>query len=83
MLFVLSVVEDYEEKIHLEALFEMYKLEMHRQAFIVLGDAYDAEDAVQNAFFRIWKHLNKLQDIESVSTKWYVLCAARNAAIDI
>lgn len=83
MLLILSIVDSQEDRLYLEELYERYKQEMHRQAFLVLHDAYDAEDAVQNAFFRIWRHLDKLQDMEDAGTKWYVICAARNAAIDI
>lgn len=83
MLFVLTIVENEEERIKLEELYEMHQKEMHRQAFAILGNDDDAEDAVQNAFFGIWRNLSKLQGKELGRVKWYVICAARNAAIDI
>ena len=46
MLFVLTIVENEEERIKLEELYEMYRQEMHRQALAILKNDDDAEDAV-------------------------------------
>ena len=83
MLLILAAIEDPEVRIKLEELYERYELEMHREAFYILHDDYDAEDAVQNAFFQIWKRLDALHNLDEKEIKWYVLCTARNAAIDI
>ena len=83
MLIFISAIDEPEIRFRLEKLYELYEQEMHRQAFNVLHDENDAEDAVQNAFFRIWKSLDKLRDLGDNEIKWYVIRAAINAAIDI
>ena len=83
MLILLSIIEDEKERLEIEDLYEMYGKEMHRQAFYVLNDNDDADDAVQNAFIKIWKRLDTLRELEKDSIQWYVLCAAKNSAIDI
>ena len=83
MLCMLTIVENEDEKIKLEELYEAYRQEMHRQAYAILKDEDDAEDAVQDAFFGIWRNLDKLQYMKQGGIKWYVICAARYAAIDI
>ena len=83
MILFLSTVESETERVALEELYEKYYKEMHRQAFSVLRDKDEAEDAVQNAFFGIWKRLDALRNMDQNRKEWYVICAARNAAIDI
>lgn len=83
MLIFLAAIEDDEERSEMEQIFERYSQEMFRQAYAVLRNEDDAEDAVQDAFFKIWKHLDKLREVDAGRTKWYVICVARNAAIDI
>lgn len=83
MLLILAAIESEEDRSKMERIFEEHSLEMHRQAYFILRDMNDAEDAVQNAMVSILKHLNKLQDPCSNATRWYVLETARNAAKDI
>lgn len=83
MLLFIATIEEPEIRSRLEKLYEAYEQEMHRQAFYVLHDENDAEDAVQNAFLGIWKSLDKLCDLGEKEIKWYVIRAAINAAIDI
>ena len=83
MILLLSTIESEIERVIFEYLYEKYYKEMHRQATSILHDEKEAEDAVQNAFFRIWKSQDVLKDMNQNRTKWYVICAARNAAIDI
>ena len=83
MLLFLTIIEDKEERTKIEQIYELYSKKMHQVAFGVLRDEKDAEDAVQTAMFNTWKHLKKLQDPKDENTKWYVMQAAQNAAINI
>ncbi len=83
MLLILEIIDDENECLQLENLYNEYGKEMFHHAFEILNNEADAEDAIQIAFFRIWRNLGKLRKMDNVSIRWYLLCAARNSAIDI
>jgi len=57
-----------------------YSRPLWRAAFRVLGDAEAAEDAVQDAFLRAWRALDRFDERAELSTWLYRI--AINAAID-
>jgi RNA polymerase sigma-70 factor (ECF subfamily) len=59
---------------------ETYSRPLWRAAFRVLGDGAAAEDAVQDAFLRAWRALDRFDDRAEFSTWLYRI--AINAAID-
>ena len=56
---------------------------MKHIAFEVLKDDALAEDAVQDAFVKIIKHLDDLGEIKCHKTKSFIVIIVRNSAIDI
>jgi RNA polymerase sigma-70 factor (ECF subfamily) len=60
---------------------EAYSQPLWRAAFRILGDAAAAEDAVQEAFLRAWKALDRFDERAELSTWLYRI--AINAAIDL
>ncbi len=67
----------------LRQLYDKYKNRMYITACKVLGDPQRAEDAVHDAFIAISKHLDKIDDIDSVTTAAYMVKAARSRALNI
>ena len=59
---------------------ETYSRPLWRAAFRVLGDSAAAEDAVQDAFLRAWRALDRFDERAELSTWLYRI--AINAAID-
>jgi len=59
---------------------EAYSKPLWRAAFRVLGDSAAAEDAVQDAFLRAWRALDRFDEAADFSTWLYRI--AINAAID-
>lgn len=60
---------------------ETYSQPLWRAAYRVLGDAATAEDAVQEAFLRAWRALDRFDEKAELSTWLYKI--AINAAIDL
>ena len=60
---------------------ETYSRPLWRAAWRVLGDAAAAEDAVQDAFLRAWRALDRFDERAELSTWLYRI--AVNAAIDL
>lgn len=53
---------------------------LYREAYRMLGDAFEAEDAVQNLYVRLWEQKERLDDL--TSPKEYCLRALKNICID-
>ena len=53
---------------------------LYREAYRMLGDRFEAEDAVQNLYMRLWEQKERLDDL--VSPKEYCLRALKNTCID-
>lgn len=53
---------------------------LYREAFKVLGDSFEAEDAVQNLYVRLWEQKEQLDHL--VSPEAYCRTALRNICID-
>ena len=76
-------MSDEDNKRKLRQIYEKYKNKMFISACRVLNDPFAAEDAVHDAFIAISKHIDKIGDVDSVSTASYVTKAARNRAINM
>lgn len=64
-------------------IFHLYQDKMMRIAESILHNYYDAEDAVQAAFFAISRNIDKLPDASSKATEIYVCKCAKNAALNM
>ena len=83
MLIFLTLVDTQEEKDKFTALYEKYRYFMWYLANQILNDYQLAEDAVQDSFLVLAKHLNKVDSVDSPQTKRYLATIAKSRAIDI
>ncbi len=83
LLFYTLLTDDEADKAKLEKIYTLYRKKMWYAANSVLSDAYLAEDAVHNAFIRIAGNIKRIDAADSQRTFYYVITAAKNAAIDI
>lgn len=61
-----------------ETIYIKYRRLMYKIAFELLGNAQDAEDAVQDAFVRICDNIEKLGDPDCPQTRNYCVIITRN-----
>ena len=83
MIWFLSAMEDNAEREKIEILYTTYKTWMWYLANSVLRDPQLAEDAVQEAFIALMRHLHKIEDPFEASTKSFLATIVKNKAIDI
>lgn len=83
MLIFLSMIETEEQKDKFVQIYESYRHFMWYVANEVLWDKYLAEDAVQEAFLALTRHLDKIEKVESPRTKKFLMTITRSKAIDI
>ena len=77
----LTLIEEATEKEKFEVMYYRYRDLMHYIAMEILHDEHLAEDAVQEAFFRIARNFHKVGAVESVQTRNFLALITRNAAL--
>ncbi|MGI6404177.1 MAG: RNA polymerase sigma factor [Oscillospiraceae bacterium] len=80
MLFLLTF-SSVEERDRFEYLYHKYKNLCLKKAYDILGDYSLAEDAVSEAYLRIYKNLDKIEDPNSGRTVAFLVTITRNAAL--
>ena len=72
-----------KDKEKLRQLYDRYKNRMYITACKVLHDPQRAEDAVHDAFIVVSKHLDKIDDVDSVRAGAYMIKVVRSRALNI
>lgn len=67
----------------LERIYEKYKRIMYKEAYTILKDVDDTEDAVQQAFVRIVNCIDRIKEEEAGMTCNFLKIVVRNVAKDI
>jgi len=80
-LFSIIFVEVDNDKF--EYVYNRWKKLLLSKAFGILRDYYLAQDAVSEAFIRIYKNLHKLDDLESGKTAAFMVMIVKNVSITI
>ena len=83
MLLYLSMLDTQEEKDKFTEIYEQYQHFCWYVANQLLGDAHLAEDAVQETFLALTRHLDKVEESDSPKTKKFLLTIVKSKAIDI
>lgn len=82
-MMILMIVDGPEEKRKFLILYEQYRYLMLKVAVDILHDYQLAEDAVQEAFVRVAKHMEQIGQPEETATRRYLITIAKHAAIDL
>ena len=72
-----------EESDKFESLYLKYRKHMKYIALKILNDDQLAEDAVHNAFLKIFNHINEFVDLECQRTKNLIVIITRSVSIDM
>ncbi len=83
MIAFLDLLDTQEEKDKFTKLYNFYKDLLYWIALKKTGNIENAEECVQDTFFYVAKHFNKIGCVESKSTKCYLSTIVTGFAIDI
>lgn len=83
LVLYLAIIDDADERVKFEKLYYKYRKRMVYEAYLVLHNNADAEDAVHDTFIKIARNMKSIGDPDSNKTLWYVLKAVKNTAINI
>lgn len=81
--FFLTTLESDEEQQQFIALYEQYHKKMEQISLHILNEQHDAEDAVQNAFFQIIRHFEKIYEIPCEELPFWIISIVKNEALMI
>lgn len=79
----LAIIDDPEEKIRFEDLYNQYKGTLIMVANQILNDMELSEDAVQETFFSLARNMGKISDKNCIQIRNYLIIIVRNAAYRI
>ncbi len=83
MLMYLSILDSQDEKDKFTEVYEQYQHFCWYIANQILDDEHLAEDAVQEAFLALTRHLDKIEVVESAKTRKFLMTIVKSKAIDL
>lgn len=83
MFLFLALLDSPEEQEKFTEVYEHYRHFMWYVANQKLQDEHLAEDAVQEAFLALTRHLDQVEDVHSPRTKKFLATIVRSKAVDI
>ena len=82
-MIIILAFESRSEQTKFEYLYSKYKNLLFYKAMDILHDHMLAEDAVSEAYLRIYRNLNKIQDQDSPRSIAFMVTIVRNCALTI
>ena len=79
----MSLIDNEDDKIKFEDIYNKYKKMMFWIANQILKDERDIEEVVQDSFIKIIRNLDKIEKINSKKTKSFISIIVKNTAIDV
>ena len=76
-----AILDNRQERF--KEIYEKYCRLMKYIALKNLGDETLAEDAVQNAFIKVFRFIEKIEEIDSPKTRAFLVCITENCCKDI
>lgn len=77
------MIRSQQNILKLEKIYEIYKVIMYNEAWKVLHNKEDCEDAIQRTFENLIKCCDRIEEVDSPRTCGFIKIATKNAAIDI
>lgn len=82
MIMYMSLIDNEDDKIKFEDIYNRYKKMMFWIANQILRDERDIDEVVQDSFMKIIRNLDKIKKINSKKTKSFISIIVKNTAID-
>lgn len=79
----LSLIDNEDDRDKFEFIYLIYRKRMVSEAYNILRNEYDAEDAVHDTFIKLARNMKAIDEPDSDKTLSYVLKAVKNTAINI
>ncbi len=80
---LLSIINDETDRELVRSLYEANEQVMYNVAYNILHNRTDAEDAVQDSFVSVIKHLEKIRVIDCNETRFYLVIVVKNISLNM
>ena len=80
---ILTMLESDEDKQRFIKIYEQHHALMEQTAMRILAEQSDAEDAVQNAFVQMIRHLEKIYEIPCENLPFWIISIVKNESLII
>jgi len=80
-IIIVQAIESEEDLNKMEQLYREYRQLLFSVANNILHDSHAAEDAVNDAFIRVIRNLDKIEDVKCPRTRNYLVVIVRNIAL--
>jgi len=77
---IAAAVPTDEERVLFDFLYERYKRILYKKAFDILHDPMLAEDAVSEAYMRIYRNISKLTGLDPPQRTVYIVTVLKNVS---
>lgn len=81
--FYLALIDEEEDKQKFEKIYNKYRILMFSTAKTIFTDDRIAEEAVQEAFIKIAKNINQIEEIEGHKTRNFTVIITKNTCLDM
>lgn len=80
---ILTMLESDEDRQRFIKIYEQYHALMEQTAMRILAEQSDAEDAVQNAFVQMIRHVEKIYEIPCENLPFWIISIVKNESLII
>ena len=80
---IFGIIENDEDRLFVEKLYEAYKYLMFAQAYRIVRDYAQAEDIIHDAFEKVIKNLHKIEREICPRTRNYLVVITRTSAFNV
>ena len=78
----MALIDEPSDKEKFEEIYIRYKDMMYETAVSIIKNETEAEDIVQDSFFKIAKHISRFSEIDQKKTASFIFIIVRNTAFD-
>lgn len=83
MIFYFTLINEQSDRDKFEEIYIHYRDMMYRTAFSILKNQSNAEEAVQESFFKLAKNISKISEPVCSKTAAFIVIIVRNTCYDI
>ncbi len=83
LMLYLTMLDEDSDRSNFEYLYRLYDFDIKKRIQGILSNEKDTEDALQETWMQIFKHIRKFRHKSDMAARAYIMRVARNQAISV